>query len=105
MSLSVGQIELMWVRNGPLGFGGKFSVLKIKKNRKTTNQITRRLQTFVNKYLRRIMKIKWFDRITNEDLWSITQQEATENQIKRRNWNWIGHRLRKEAGAIERKFH
>jgi hypothetical protein len=35
---------------------------------KTTNQITRRLQTFVNKCLRQIMNMKWFDRITNEDL-------------------------------------
>jgi hypothetical protein len=46
--------------------------------------------------------MKWFDRITNEDLWSITQQEAIENQIKRRKWNWIGHTLRKETGAIEK---
>jgi hypothetical protein len=68
---------------------------------KTTNQITR-LQTFVNKYLRRIMNIKWFDRITNEDLWSITQQKTIENQIKSRKWNWIGHTLHKEIGAIEK---
>jgi hypothetical protein len=48
------------------------------------------------------MNIKWFDRITNEDLWSITQQETTENQIKRRKWNWIGHTLLKEIGEIEK---
>jgi hypothetical protein len=48
------------------------------------------------------MNIKWFDRITNEDLWSITQQKATENEIERRIWNWIGHTLCKEAGAIEK---
>jgi hypothetical protein len=40
---------------------------------KTTNQITRRLQIFVNKSLRRIMNIKWTDKITNDDLWRITQ--------------------------------
>jgi hypothetical protein len=34
---------------------------------RTTNQITRRLQIVVNKCLRRIMKIKWTDKITNED--------------------------------------
>jgi hypothetical protein len=45
---------------------------------------------------------QWFDRITNKDLWSITQQEAIENQIKIRKWNCIGHTLRKEAGAIEK---
>jgi hypothetical protein len=48
------------------------------------------------------MNIKRFDRITNEDLWSITQQKAIEYRIKRRKWNWIGHTLRKEAGTIEK---
>jgi hypothetical protein len=43
---------------------------------KTNNQITRRLQTFVNTCLKLIMNIKWFDRITNEDLRRITQQET-----------------------------
>jgi hypothetical protein len=28
--------------------------------------------------------------------------ESTENQIKRRKWNWIGHTLRKAAGATEK---
>jgi hypothetical protein len=40
---------------------------------KTTNQIIRKLQRFVNKCLRRIMKIKWTDKITTEELWRITQ--------------------------------
>jgi len=45
----------------------------------TTNQITRRLQIFVNKCLRRIMNIKWTDKITKEELWRITHQRSTEN--------------------------
>jgi len=57
---------------------------------KTTNQIRRRLQIFVNKCLSRIKNIKWTDKITNEDLWRITHQMPIENQIKRRKWNWIG---------------
>jgi hypothetical protein len=69
---------------------------------KTTNQITRRLQVFLNKFLRRIMDVKWTDKTTNEELWRITQQKPIENQIKRRKWNWIGHTLRKESGAIEK---
>jgi hypothetical protein len=68
---------------------------------KTTNQITRRLKIFVNKCLRRIMNIKWIDKIKNGELWRITQQKPIENQIKRRKWNWTGDTLRKEAGAIE----
>jgi len=69
---------------------------------KTTNQITRRLQIFVNKCLRRIMNIKWTNMITNEELWIIIHQKSIENQIKRRKWNWIGNTLRKETGATEK---
>jgi hypothetical protein len=48
------------------------------------------------------MNIKWTDKITNEELWRITKQKSIEIQIKRRKLNWIGHTLRKEAGAIEK---
>jgi len=37
--------------------------------------------------LRRIMNIKWTDKITNEELWRITKQKPIEIQIKRRKWN------------------
>jgi hypothetical protein len=69
---------------------------------KTTIQITRRLQIFVNKCLRQIMNIKWTDKITNEELWRIIQQKPIENHIKRGKWNWIGHILCKEVGTIEK---
>jgi len=48
------------------------------------------------------MNIKWTNKITNEELWRITHQTSIENQIKRRKWNWIGHTLRIETGAIEK---
>jgi len=48
------------------------------------------------------MNIKWTDKITNKELWRITHQKSTENQIKRRKRNWIGHTLRKETGAIDK---
>jgi len=48
------------------------------------------------------MSIKWTDKITNEELWRITNQKSIENKIKRRKWNWIGHTLHKETGAIEK---
>jgi hypothetical protein len=48
------------------------------------------------------MNIKWTDKITNKELWRITQQEPIGNQIKIRKWNWIGHTLCKEVGAIEK---
>jgi hypothetical protein len=48
------------------------------------------------------MYIKWTDKITNEEPWRITKEKPIEIQIKRSNWNWIGHTLCKEAGAIEK---
>ena len=72
------------------------------QSHKTTNQIMRRLQIFVYKCLRRIMNVKWTVKIMNEGLWRITHQKLMENRIKRRKWNWIGHTLRNETGAIEK---
>jgi hypothetical protein len=48
------------------------------------------------------VNIKWTNKITNEKQWRITQNKPIEKQIKIRKWNWIGHTLRKEAGAIEK---
>ena len=48
------------------------------------------------------MNIEWTDKITNEELWRITQQKPIENQIQRSKWYWIWHTLRKEVGAIEK---
>jgi len=48
------------------------------------------------------MNIKWTAKITNEELLRITHQNPTENQIKRKKWNWIGHTLCKETAAIEK---
>jgi len=42
------------------------------------------------------------DQSDYEELWRITHQKSIENQIKRRKWNWIGHTLRKETGAVEK---
>jgi hypothetical protein len=37
-------------------------------------------------------------------IWRTIQQKSTDNQIKRRKWNWIGHTrtLSKETGAVEK---
>ncbi|KAJ4429500.1 hypothetical protein ANN_21669 [Periplaneta americana] len=58
--------------------------------------------TGVDRCLRRILQIRWPDIITNSELWKITNQEEITIEIKRRKWNWIGHTIRKEDGAVER---
>ena len=63
----------------------------------------RRIQTFINRCLRRILQIRWPETISNEDLWEQTRQKPIEIQIKTRKWRWIGHTLRKTEGAVEKQ--
>jgi len=48
------------------------------------------------------MNTKFTNKIKNQELWRIAHQKSTENQTKRRKWNWIGHTLCKETGATEK---
>ena len=63
---------------------------------------TKKLQTFINKCLRKILNIRWPEVISNEDLWERSQQCRIEESIKRRKWKWSGHTLRKPENNITR---
>ena len=63
----------------------------------------KKMQVFVNKCLRKILKIKWTDKISNESVWTQTKQRPIEVEIGRRRWRWIGHTLRKPGSSITRK--
>ena len=60
------------------------------------------MQTFFNRCLQIILKIRWSDTISNVELWKITNQKEITIEIKRRKWNWIGYTIRKEYKAVER---
>jgi len=64
---------------------------------------TSKLQTFVDRCLRRIMNIHWPEVISNEELRRRTEEIEMSIQIKRRKWKWLGHKLRKGNEAIERE--
>ncbi|XP_054283747.1 uncharacterized protein LOC129000774 [Macrosteles quadrilineatus] len=64
---------------------------------------TSQLQVFVNRCLRRIMRVFWPNTISNEQLWEATGQTKISLEIRRRKWRWLGHTLRKTDGAIEKK--
>ena len=55
-----------------------------------TKRALGKIQTFTNQCLRRILGIRWKDKISNENLWKRTNQEPIEMQVKRR-WMWLGH--------------
>ena len=46
--------------------------------------------------LRRILRIRWPQKICNEEIEKITRVNKISNELRRRRWNWIGHVLRKE---------
>ena len=69
------------------------------KEMKTT---TSKLQTFVTRYLQRILNIYWPEVISNEEFWRRTEEIEMSMQINRQKWKWIGHTLRKGNEAIKR---
>jgi hypothetical protein len=73
------------------------------KNWKVDKETMQKLQTFINKSLRKILKIHWPDKINNIELGNKTKQELVETTLKRRKWNWIGHALRKANDNIVRQ--
>lgn len=59
-----------------------------------------KIQGFANRYLRRIMEIKWARKIRNEELWTLTKQEPISKTIRYKKFRWTGHTLRKPNNDI-----
>ena len=65
-----------------------------------TSEIRRKIQTFVNRYPRYILRIWWTNVISNKGLWRVTGQEDINLEIRKRKLRCIGQGLRKEDGEI-----
>jgi hypothetical protein len=50
------------------------------KNSKT---MTAKLQVFIDKFLRKVLRIFWPDQITNKELWKSTKQPRIDLQIRK----------------------
>ena len=72
---------------------------------RTTKVILSKIQRFINYCLRKIMNVRWFDKVRNEGLWQRENQDPINTQIKKRKWAWIGHTLRKPPSSITRQAH
>ncbi|XP_018396130.1 PREDICTED: uncharacterized protein LOC108774498 [Cyphomyrmex costatus] len=69
---------------------------------KNTDGLINKFQVFVNKCLRRILRLFWPNSPTNEELLRASKQEKIDTEIRRRKWKWIGHTLRKDPHNITR---
>ena len=67
-----------------------------------TSEIGCKIQIFVNRCLRYILRIWWPNIISNKDLWRVTNQEGINLEIRKRKFRWIGHTLRTEDGEISK---
>ena len=67
-----------------------------------TSEIRCKIQVFVNRCVRYILRIWWPNIISNKDLWRVTDQEDINLEIKKRKFRWIGHTLRKDDGEISK---
>jgi hypothetical protein len=68
-----------------------------------TNEIQRKIQTFVNRCLTYILRIWWPNITSNKDLWKVTGQEDINLEITKRKFKQISHTLRKEDGEIPKE--
>lgn len=79
----------------------KTTLLYGSESWKTTTTILNKLQTFINRCLRRLLGIYWPNTISNANLWELTKQDTIEIQIRRRKWKWIGHTLRRKKSITK----
>jgi Reverse transcriptase (RNA-dependent DNA polymerase)/Domain of unknown function (DUF6451) len=68
-----------------------------------TDEITRRIQGFINRKLRIIRRDFWPHRMTTEELWESCHQIKPAHEVKKRKWGWIGHTLRRPVDEVSRK--
>jgi hypothetical protein len=67
-----------------------------------TKEIQRKIQTFVNRCLRYILRIWLSNTISNKDLRKVTGQEDINVELKKRKFRWIGNSKEKRMERYQR---
>ncbi|VDO56473.1 unnamed protein product [Schistosoma margrebowiei] len=70
---------------------------------RTTKAIIQKIQAFINSCLRKILRIRWPDTISNNQLWERTNRIPAEEEIRKKRLKWIGPILRKEPNCVTRR--
>ena len=52
-----------------------------------------RLDTFLHKCLRRILRVYWPVKVTNEEIRERASINCISEQVRRRRWKWLGYVL------------
>ena len=67
---------------------------------KTTEHDKKKLDTFQNRCLRQMLRIRWPEKISNEELLRKTRTSKVSDKVANRKWGWIGHVLRMDNTRI-----
>ncbi|XP_045504190.1 uncharacterized protein LOC123700870 [Colias croceus] len=70
---------------------------------RVTKDISQKIQVFVNRCLRQILRIHWPEKISNDQLFERCHETPIFLQILRRKWTWIGDTLRRDTLHISRQ--
>ena len=70
---------------------------------KSSSQIDKKLDSFENKCLRKLLNIKWSDFITNNIVRDKTNQEFVSNIVRKRRWKYLGNVLRSDEKRLNRQ--
>ncbi len=96
-------MEVIWIYGLCVNSNVKSVLLYWAEAWRMKKDITKKVQTFINSYLRNILRIHWPNKISNINLWHITQPQPVGDEIGRRRWGWIGYTLRKATTSITRQ--
>ena len=66
----------------------------------TYSRQERRLHAFHMRNLRRILNIKWQDRVTNEEVLKQAQMSSLYTMLRQRRLRWLGHVYRMADGRV-----
>ena len=64
---------------------------------------TKRLQVFITKCLRGLLRIGWTGRVSNREVWNKPDQVPVGDEIGKRRWRSIGHSLVDQGRNITKK--
>ena len=65
---------------------------------RTNKKLESKLRGFQGRCLRRILKVRWQEKVCNEEIWRCTGMNNIVLEVKRRRWTWLGHVLRMKKG-------
>ena len=64
----------------------------------------KKLHVFMMRQLRKIMNVKWWDKITNVDVLRRAGLPSMDDLVIRKNLRWTGHVLRMEPGRLPKQI-